>query len=161
MNLHDVKTWLRGALKPKEPDPEPPDLWAFWHYDLFPFYLSGKVERIEEEGKLVVVEGFGYYRFKQTAIIPGKRGEELHRYLKAAKQTHKMLMEGVETAAIEAVARRLSQDNLPGRFRKTGFMFGPIQKIFEQQVEEALSGRRPLFKTFDPEAMKKTAEKEK
>lgn len=150
---------LFDKLFPKPPaKPPEPDLWAFWHYDQFPFYLSGKVVRIEENGTLVRVEGYQSHRFKFRAIIPGDRGYQLHRYLRAARSVHHDMVQGVEVAMRECIARRLQQDNLPGRHRKSGMMFGSLQTIFDGAVQDVLDGNAPCFMNLKPEDIERSAD---
>lgn len=79
------------------------DLWAFWKYDTFPGFLSGRVTSFSEDGRLATVEGYGNDRFAFFAILPGKRGEEMHQLGKALSlrmsEEERQAREAVSTAA--------------------------------------------------------------
>lgn len=58
------------------------EIWAFWAYDQFPYFLSAKVTHIDETSDMIVVEGYGRYRSTSTILVPGQRGRDLHERLK-------------------------------------------------------------------------------
>lgn len=52
-------------------------LYAFWRYDLFPFYLGGQVSKMKDDGSVQTIEyGPGYY-FKPVLLLPLAAGKSL------------------------------------------------------------------------------------
>lgn len=62
--------------------------YAFWKYDLFPFFLSGEVEELLDDGT-VKTTGYSSYRFHYTAIVSGAAGLQLKQGLKALELEHR------------------------------------------------------------------------
>lgn len=64
------------------------DLFAFWRYDLFPFWLGGTVVRMSENGSVETKEfGKGYW-FKPYFIVPVSKGRMLKEKLDALRAEH-------------------------------------------------------------------------
>ena len=57
------------------------EIWAFWPYDLPPYFLGAKV--ISWNGDLANVEGYGKgATFKPVKVVEGKEGERIQTELK-------------------------------------------------------------------------------
>ena len=81
------------------------ELYAFWPYDLFPYFLGGRVTKFF--GQQVEVEGYGKgYLFTPVKIIEGKDGkhvlEELEK-LKQQYQTRLVLLKEELTSKVTAL----------------------------------------------------------
>lgn len=79
------EAWDALQLEMSKPKPTVPSLkdgpvYAFWHYDQFPYLLSGQVYGYDErEGETrVLVKGYGGYTFRPRKLITGERGEAFH-----------------------------------------------------------------------------------
>ena len=60
---------------------------AFWKYDIFPYVLSGEIEKELEDG-LVRVVGYTGMVFQPFLILPAKSGKELQKKLQIAIFCH-------------------------------------------------------------------------
>ena len=67
-------------------------LIAFWSYDLYPFYLSGKVAKLDEERGLVYIEGYQSW-FRPKLILPDREGEDLARGLQMLRDEYESEVE--------------------------------------------------------------------
>lgn len=56
-------------------------LYAFWKYDLFPYLLGGKVEKVRDDG-WVSVGGYPGMKFNPVRVLGEKVGEKLHAEVK-------------------------------------------------------------------------------
>lgn len=58
------------------------NLMAFWNYDIFPYVVSGKVEKINEDGS---IQSLGNHTFKPIIILPESNGREIQKEIDIIK----------------------------------------------------------------------------
>lgn len=56
-------------------------LWAFWKYDLPPYYLSGEVEALHEATGRVEVKNYNGRTFIPTKIVPIEEGMRIKKQI--------------------------------------------------------------------------------
>ena len=61
--------------------------YAFWKYDIFPYVLSGEIEKELEDG-LVQIVGYTGMVFQPFLVLPEKPGKELRKELQTAIFCH-------------------------------------------------------------------------
>jgi len=72
------------------------ELYAFWPYDLFPYYLGGRV--VKMSGESVEIKGYGPgYLFKPPRLVEGKAGRKILADLQALKDEHRKALNVVAT----------------------------------------------------------------
>ena len=54
-------------------------MYAFWEYDLFPYYDGGKIKEIK--GQSVTVEGYDGYTFKPKFLMDDDSGKKFKKRL--------------------------------------------------------------------------------
>lgn len=59
--------------------------YAFWPYDLYPYFLGGKITRTRSDG-MVQVEGFGESWINPKAIVAGAKGYGMLENLKILQE---------------------------------------------------------------------------
>lgn len=126
---------------------KPEVTWAFWRYDHFPYTLSGPVTQIHDDNGNVSVEGYDGMTFKPLALIPGKRGEELHQWLKAAATSYQEMTESLENSMRDALAEHLESFNIPNshRFFRQGTRYAGFKQLFRENVSRRIMNGGPIY----------------
>lgn len=65
-------------------------MYAFWEYDLFPYYDGGKIKEIK--GRAVTVEGCDGYTFKPKFLMDDDSGEKFEKRLDALRVERDMMI---------------------------------------------------------------------
>ena len=75
-----------NSHKAPQDDPRPKQkLYAFWSYDLCPYYLGGQITEFLDNGR-VKAKGYQNMTFKPLAILPDKAGENALNMLKDIRE---------------------------------------------------------------------------
>jgi hypothetical protein len=63
---------------------------AFWNYNLFPYLLSGKIEKTSNSTNFVLIENYGFWWWKSdlSFVLPPTAGRNLQTLLAALKDEH-------------------------------------------------------------------------
>lgn len=79
-----------------KPRVQPPDqrLFAFWHYDLFPYVLGAEVTKFVSDG-LVQAKGYQTYCFKPLRVVLLDEGTELWSKLSALREEHRRAIDDI------------------------------------------------------------------
>jgi hypothetical protein len=127
---------IAGKLKERKVAQEP-DLWAFWKYAVYPFFLSGIVLEQDEKGR-VKVKGYGGW-FKPFYLARGKHGEDIHKLGKRLRAAYKIHRECSRNAAGNVGAELLRDAGLPIAtlgLELTGWQGEAYQKLFKKQLKQ-------------------------
>ena len=65
-------------------------MYAFWEYDLFPYYDGGKIKGIK--GQTVAVEGYDGYTFKPKFLMDDDSGKKFAKRLDALRVEMDMMI---------------------------------------------------------------------
>ena len=79
------------ALQELRKQTKAPRLFAFWKYDLFPYYLGGAVKRMDEKGRVYIKSYQGW--FKPLILLPLDEGKRLNEELEKLRAKHRLLTE--------------------------------------------------------------------
>lgn len=72
-------------------------LYAFWHYDQFPYRLGAPIQSIDEEGYTINPKGYGVSaRFRAQYVFARAGGEKMMKNLKALEVERQAALEAVE-----------------------------------------------------------------
>lgn len=89
-------------------------LYAFWHYDTFPFVLGSPVRtgsEMRDDGR-VQVDGYGGAWFLPFKLLPVKKGKEVHEQLKALEAEYEKALASLK---VDFEARREEILSIPPR----------------------------------------------
>ncbi len=87
------------------------ELWAFWKYDQFPYFLGGRVIYFLDDGQVKTREYSGR-TFTPVTLIHGPRGGELLAWLRAARTAYRNRQEVVKNSARKATRAHLKDYGL-------------------------------------------------
>jgi len=125
-----------GKLREREVTQEL-DLWAFWKYDAYPFFLSEIVLEQDDKGR-VKVQGYSGW-FRPFYLARGKHGEEIHKLGKRLRAAYRIHQECARNAAGNVAAMVLRDAGLPITtlgLERTGWQGEAYRELFEEQLKQ-------------------------
>lgn len=114
-----------------------PTLWAFWKYDRFPGFRSGKVVEQRSDGK-VKVEGYSNMVFPIFYLASGEHGENLHKLGQKLSEAYRIHEQCLRNSAGRVAARELTNAGLPIaslNLEQTGWHGEAYETLFRKQLE--------------------------
>lgn len=77
--------------------------YAVWKYDLYPFRLTGKIEKVNDDGT-VEVDGYGKMRFRPRKVISDEKGKELEKLISDLREEKRKIVDKIhEEGALKIV----------------------------------------------------------
>lgn len=70
--------------------------YAVWKYDVYPYILTGKIEKINDEDGTLKIEGYGNTRFNHEKIIGDEKGKKLKNLIVNLKTEKKQINNELE-----------------------------------------------------------------
>lgn len=100
---------MKKATTTKKPANKPSgNMYAFWNYDQYPYFLCGTISGMRDDG-LVSIKEFGGAMFKPVLILPRNAGLKLKEKLSFLERTYRDDLKTLQKTAEERLLNHIPE----------------------------------------------------
>jgi hypothetical protein len=86
-----------------------PELFAFWDYDQYPYFMGGTVVNFTIDGRVITQEFGAGHTFKPVLIVPLEGGKEIAATLTALKAERQQAQKDLDADFIQKLVANLGK----------------------------------------------------